>query len=215
MSKTAVDFLAVMNRELRRQLIQRSKNVELRRGAVLFQQDDPGDAFYYLKSGRLEAVVLSGSGSQLTLSVIEEGELVGEIAALDGGPRTATVRALTNCVLIRCPRELAMPVILESPDFAQEVIIALCRRLRNSTRLAKAVIMRRLAPRLADLLLSLAQSDGMVTATHAEMALRLGVTREAVSREIAALRDAKYLKPGGRGRLFILDRGSLRALIEE
>ena len=73
-------------------------------GAIIFKEGDPGNSAYLIEEGSVEVAVSSTQRSR-----IGKGELFGEIALIDQQPRTATVRALENTVLIPIPRNLVKP----------------------------------------------------------------------------------------------------------
>jgi len=91
-----------------------SEPVALDGGETLFHQGDPGEAIYAVESGMLEVSVLSAEGRKLTLNTLGPGDVFGEIALFDGGPRTATVHARASTRLARVRRtrlldELGLP----------------------------------------------------------------------------------------------------------
>ncbi len=68
-----------------------------RRGQIVFSRDDPGDTVIVVVSGRVKMVVRSADGGALTLAVIQPGDLFGELAVADDGPRSADAETLDDC----------------------------------------------------------------------------------------------------------------------
>jgi len=99
--------------------------IRLAAGQVLFQQGDPGTAMFVVASGELEVQV---DGERVNL--IGEREVVGEMAVLDPEPRSATVLALTDSLLLRITSEDLDLLMSEDVEVARGIIQTLCQRLR-------------------------------------------------------------------------------------
>ena len=100
-------------------------------GETLFERGDAGDAFYVVASGRARVVGRDPAGREISLSVMKRGDHFGEIALIENVPRTATVRAAEDLVLLRLSREDFLDFVREYPH----VRVALERFLRDfSTR---------------------------------------------------------------------------------
>ena len=82
-----------------RHLLSTAKQVSLKEGDVLFRQGAPGDGCYWLEVGILSVSIASNEGDERVLAVLGPGSIVGELAMLDGLPRSATVRAIRECTL--------------------------------------------------------------------------------------------------------------------
>lgn len=166
-----------------------AKPLQLAKGETLFMQGDQGDKLYILRSGALQVSVLSSAGRQLTLNVLGEGAVFGEIALFDPGPRTATVTALERCDLSQIKRADLMVEIRSQPDLALEMMRLAGRRLRwVSTQLEDHVFLP-LASRLARKLLYLsAQAGGSgqtVAMSQTDLAEHVAATREVVSKTLS------------------------------
>jgi predicted acylesterase/phospholipase RssA len=113
----------------RTRLASRAAWVELEAGGWLFRAGEPGDALFVLCSGRVEA--LAPEGADLPSREIGRGEAVGELAILTGAPRSASVRAKRDSLLLRVGRE-EFRDLLDEPGFAASLLGALGERLRGS-----------------------------------------------------------------------------------
>ena len=109
-------------------------------GQVLIQAGDAGDCFFILASGDVRVIAPAMFGEK-TIATIHAGSVFGEIAFLDGGMRTATVRALTDGHMLRVSREAFVAIQAFEPQLAQRIALDLGRlcasRLRQT--LAKPV----------------------------------------------------------------------------
>jgi CRP-like cAMP-binding protein len=198
-------------------LLMRARTRRLSAGQILFQKDEPGDGLYGVLAGRIAFTVDSIDGKELILNVLGQGEFFGEIALLDGKGRSATAVARDDCELLFIPRSEFLPFFSERPDAMMRVVELLCVRLRRSTDYIADAAFLDLQRRLAKQLLLMLAGDGRSSETglrisHAEFASMLGVSRERVSRQLAAWRD-KGILDQGRGRLFVRDRRALESLI--
>ncbi len=187
------------------------------RGALLFQSGDTADGLRVVEGGLLRVWVSSAEGREITLTLLEPGDALGEIALLDGAPRSASVTAMdaATTLLIRRPAFLA--VMETDPAIGRHIIALLCERLRLSTdhvgSIALLPLRRRVAAKLHQLAQSHAVPDGKGARfcrrfSQAELADMLGVTREAVNKQIATL-VADGLISLQRGMLHITDLDAL------
>jgi len=163
----------------------------LAREEVLFLKGDPGDGLYALRRGQIRIGSGSHEGRHVTLNILGAGDVFGEIALLDGQPRTADAVALEPCDLFVVQRRDFLGLLGRDPQIAVRVIELLCARLRwMSERMEEATLLP-LETRLARRLLSLAQDFGSdVQVSQQELAHVVGAARESVNRIAARLAAA-------------------------
>lgn len=180
-------------------LAARGTERSFRRGVVLIQQGDQGDALYIVVAGRLRAFTTGPQGKEMTLGEYGPGEYVGEMS-LDGGPRSANVETLepTRCAVV-C-REVLLAYIGEHPDFALVMMSRLIRRARLLTESARSLALFDVYGRLAVLLDRLAgppAADGTreiaERLTHQQIAGHLACSREMVTRLLKDLERGGYV----------------------
>lgn len=203
--------------DLLRQLAALSEIIALPRGEVLFYQGDEGDALYGLFDGSIRISLTSADGKEFTINLMESGDVFGEIALLDGLPRTADARAGRDCQLLRIPRRAFLDLMERETRLMRHVIDMLCERIRITTGEMTDVAFLDLRARLAKRLLDLSLSHGVedargvrigLTLTQTEVAQMLGVTREAVNKQIQSLVRAGVIAME-RGSITILARPQL------
>jgi CRP-like cAMP-binding protein len=107
-----------------------SRQVALEANAILFDQGDESDGLYVVESGILRIYLTAEDGREATINLLEDGEVIGEIALLDGLPRSAGVAALTPAKLIFIPRDPFLELLDGSTKLARQMILTLCERLR-------------------------------------------------------------------------------------
>lgn len=106
--------------------------VEVGGGEILFQEHDPGNCLYFVISGRLKASVTDANGQQQVIGEIVRGETVGEMAIFTGDPRSATITALRDSVLVKLSKVAFEQVITAYPAVSMNVTKLIINRLRTS-----------------------------------------------------------------------------------
>jgi CRP/FNR family cyclic AMP-dependent transcriptional regulator len=169
---------------------------------VLFHEGDASDGLYLLLSGRLKVYATASDGREVIYSVLEPGELLGELT-LDGGARTASVRAMTDARCLVLANGDARALLRAQPEFAEHVLAMAAARARHSTRMARSIALDTVRDRVVALLEAHALPDGPVARiptelTQQEIADRVGASRETVHKVIGALvRDGLLHKDAG------------------
>ncbi len=102
--------------------------MELGGGETLFREGDSGDALYFVLSGRLRVQRAQGGNVRVVAEIVA-GESVGEMAALTGDIRSATVVAIRNCRLARLSRAALERILSDHPQFLAPIAVLLARRL--------------------------------------------------------------------------------------
>ncbi|NZD58803.1 Crp/Fnr family transcriptional regulator [Sphaerotilus montanus] len=175
-----------------------------RKGVILIQEGEFGDTLYIVLSGRIKVFSIGPNDREITFGLYGSGEFVGEMS-LDGGPRAASVITVepTTCVVITRPTLLEH--ITQYPEFAFELLAKVIARARTATRDARNMALMDSYGRLVALIEELAvqQEDGtrrlVSRITHAEIASRIGCSREMVSRLLKDLERGGYTATIGRG----------------
>lgn len=153
-------------------------------GELLFQAGDPGDATYLVVDGEVEVRTTTGGGRDVRLISLAAGDLVGEMAALDGGPRSADVAALRRSRLWRISRAAMLAALEAEPKAAVALVVELSARLRAADAAISDQAVLDLGGRLARLLLAEHGAGGLVPLTQTEISRRLGYSREKVNRKL-------------------------------
>ena len=190
---------------------------------LLFQQGEEGDALYGIAEGLVRIWVSGEAGKELTLALLEPGDVFGEVALLDGLPRSASADAVEDCLLVVVRREAFLPLLAAESGLARHVIELLCERLRESTDRASEFAFLGLAARLARKLQALAVAHGQdekggairitLKLSQGELAQMLGVSREAVNKQLKAWTQ-EGLVHHEQGQVVITDRKRLAEVAE-
>jgi phosphoribosyl 1,2-cyclic phosphodiesterase/CheY-like chemotaxis protein len=110
-----------------------------KQGDVLFKEGDPAGGMYFIREGRVEMSMQTPNGPHV-LGAATIGDTVGELAALDGGPRTATARAVEPTVADYLPRDMLEPSLAAAPTATFRLMRLMAERLRKTDRLVGELI---------------------------------------------------------------------------
>jgi CRP-like cAMP-binding protein len=177
----------------------------LRPEEVLFQKGDPGDTLYAVRRGQIRIATGTEAGRRLTLNLLGSGDVFGEVALLDGRPRTADAIATERTELFMVRRRDFIELIAQRPHVAVRIIELLCERIRwMSDRMEESVLMP-LPERLARRLIALGDDYGAeIQVSQEELAVFIGSTRESVNRQLQEWKRQGLIEIG-RGRIRLID----------
>ncbi len=182
------------------------------KGVVLFKRGDEGNSFYGVRRGAIRIETGTEGGERLTLNILGPGDLFGEIALLDGHPRTADAIAAEDCEVIVLHRSDFRRIIEHHPGLALQLLDFLCERLRWMNERVEEIGLLPLKTRIARRLLGLARDFGTeLILTQDQLSEFVGATRENVSRQLQVWRKNGLIDLR-RGRIIVLD--SVRLLAE-
>ena len=191
-------------------------------GTVIFLRGDPGTSLYLIHTGRVRIGLSSAGGKEVTLTLLGPGDFFGDLALLDGAPRSADAMAYEACELFVLQRSDFMTQLDRQPQLAKELLSVMSRRLRRNADLIEEVAFLEVGARVARLLVGLADERGIPGATGLTLAGRLtqtdlaslvSATRESVNKCLSAYQREKLLA-WDRGRLILLDLAGLRRRAE-
>jgi len=167
------------------------------RHAVIVNEGDPTDAIYIILDGRVRIYVADDRGKEVTLNTQGPGEYFGELT-LDGGPRSASVMTVEPSRFMIIPRESLAAFFATHPEFAMHLVHKPIHRVRALTDRVKSLALQDVYGRVRNLLEELAEArDGvrMINGklTQADIASRVGASREMISRILTDLKIGGYI----------------------
>jgi CRP/FNR family transcriptional regulator, cyclic AMP receptor protein len=175
-------------------LARQARTLRLGPREALFSKGDPGDSMYLVMSGRVRVGVVSVDGREVTYALIGPGQMFGEIAILDGGPRSADATAAEPSELLVIERRDILAFIRANGDYGLRLIEMLCARLRHANELLEDTVFLSLPSRMAKQLLSLSDAvgerqskDESVTIRMSQQAVAdyMGISRESVNKVLS------------------------------
>jgi CRP/FNR family cyclic AMP-dependent transcriptional regulator len=113
-------------------------------GHTLFQAGDPGDSLFIVRHGEIELFIKDTAGQRIVLTTAESGDMFGELAMLDTGPRTATALALTETDVLVLDRDDLVLLFQRKPEAALHMLAALSGLTRKADELLRTRVSRNL-----------------------------------------------------------------------
>jgi CRP-like cAMP-binding protein len=186
-----------------------------RKGQEIFSQGGPGDSLCAVASGQVRINTVAADGTELSLNIMEPGDVFGEIAVLDGEPRTATATAIVPCNILIIERDQFLGLLSADAEIAIHLLKLFCTRIRYSTEFAEDSAFLSGRSRLAKRLVRLAEEHGTrdddqiaIDISQAELSQFLGISRQLVNQYLGHWSEQGWVKLG-RGKIVILDIDSM------
>jgi len=210
-SAAVLDALAATGRPL-----------DLARGTQIFARGERGERLMLVREGVIKISTYSLEGREMVLSFVHGGELLGEIAAIDGGPRTADATTMTAVSAFAWNRGAFLDVMRHHPDFALRVVTLLCERLRQTNVMVEAAVQLSMPARIARGLASLLRTAGRQAPdgwrldfklTQRDLGAYVGLARENVNRQLKQWEQEGLVRLE-RGEVVVRDRAALERLGE-
>jgi CRP-like cAMP-binding protein len=190
------------------------------RNSMIFSQGDVGDSLYGVVSGRVRISAEGPEGREMFLNIMEPGDTFGEIAVIDGLPRTASAVVLDASTLIVVRRDDFLDILEGEPTLAMHLLTLICQRLRWASDLVEESVFLVGPARLARRLLVLAALHGKPAAggmelalSQAELASFLGISRQFVNQNLRSWQERGWVALA-RSRILITDAEALRRVAE-
>ena len=190
---------------------------------VVLEGDCSMKALYLIASGTVQVYMTGVDGRETILSFLERGDFFGEMSLIDGEPRSASVRTVTDAQLMIIHREPFLTLIRQTPEIAMSLLSEMSKRLRKANKQIGSLSTMSVSGRVAGTLLNLMEERGMrihtdngqmVTVIHnrptqQQLADMSGTTRETVSRICSLLVKANAIAMTGKD-IVIFDENALQ-----
>ena len=192
-----------------------------RAGECLLDYGEGGSDLYFVASGKVRVQIQTVSGKEALLRDIGDGEFFGELAAIDGLPRSASIVALTDTTIAKMPPGLFREIIHTRPEVCDAIMALLASQVRMLANRVNEFSALDVCGRIRAELLRLARPEksgaaGTVISpppTHSELAARVSCRREAVTRELNALKRSGAIEQR-KTAIVLLDPAGLAESIE-
>ena len=185
-------------------------------GNVIVSREERDQSVYFIMYGRVHVLNYSSAGRIVTYSSLAEGGMFGEMAAIDGLPRSAWVCAVNDCMVIKISKEIFVSFLQKNPKFSMAVMRKLSKNLRELDERLVNILSMRAEQRVCVEIISMAKSTSVNSRfycvvempTQSNFANLVGLSRETVSRILSRLRSDGLIKISDNV-LDILDRKGL------
>ncbi len=191
-----------------------------RQGETIFFQGDYGQNLYLMESGQVRIYVQDDRGQETSVNFCSAGDIFGELAAIDGLPRSATVVAIEDTAVWTITRDQLRAHLQAAPQLAYNFMQALSVRVRYTSQQVGSLTMLDVPSRLAYKLLELAQNHGRVESdglrinlalTQSDLASAIGATRESSNKVLGQFKRSGYIRMAQK-QITLLDPDALREI---
>jgi CRP/FNR family transcriptional regulator, cyclic AMP receptor protein len=217
-----VDILGPLSDEEMEDLAKRAPDTFLEQGDILYSPQEGLERLFILKEGRVQLYEIGDDGDEITLSVVEDGNVFGEMALTGQSLSGIYVRVLTPSTVASLRREDVEDLILKKPEVGLRLVRELAERLRDSEARYADIVDKDVPARLATQILTLVDSEGVVSSesyripthyTHEQLGSMIGCKRVAVTRAFRKLEEAGAVELKER-HIVVKDLDALRGLAE-
>ena len=193
----------------------------LKQGQTLFWKGDEGTALYIVKKGTIKIVLPSTEGDEIIVTMFSEGDFFGEMALLDGEPRSADAVAIEPSEVFVLSRNNFLSFLQSNVNAIKSILSLLSKRLRRTDDMLEDTCFLNISARLAKKLAELAESHGRkdgniihidLSLTQKELGDMVGATRESINKELKSLREQGLILTE-ESKIQILDISRLKSLI--
>jgi len=220
-SIATIPFFASLDAAARDRVAAGMRMRRFRRGEVVFHVGDPGEGLFILVSGEVKISLPSETGDEAIIATLRAGDVFGELALLDGAPRSATATALVASQCAVLPREAFRVLIAEEPAVRDALLASLAAELRRLTMHVEELHFLDMTGLLAARLVRLATEGGTPaeggsvrlppTINQGDLAAMVGCTRQSVNKLLGQFADDRLVRLEREG-ILVIDMPGLVAL---
>lgn len=213
-------FFAGLDRATLERVAASMRSRRFRRGEVIFHAGDPGDALFVIVTGDVKISLPSETGDEAILATLRPGEVFGELALLDGAPRSASATAMSAAELVVLPRDRFRDLIATESGVRDALLASIAGELRRLTHHVEELHFLDMTGRLAARLIHLADDQGTVLSdgrirlpgnlTQGDLAAMVGCTRQSVNKLLGQFADEGLIRLDREG-IVVLDHDGLAA----
>lgn len=188
------------------------------KGEIVVQEGQPGGSLFVVVNGLLKVFVTSPGGEEMVLVTLKPADVFGELALVDGGPRSASAQALERSTLLVLGRNALLEIVREEPSLTDALLRSVGALVRRLTAQAADLVFLDLHGRVAKLLLGLAEDQGEQTEsgkvldlhmTQSDLAHMVGGSRQSVNQILRSFEERGYVELRGR-QILVKEPESLR-----
>jgi CRP/FNR family transcriptional regulator, cyclic AMP receptor protein len=201
---STIPFFAGLDRGALERVAGGTRARRFRRGEVIFHIGDPGDALFVIVDGEVKISLPSETGEEAILAALRVGDVFGELALLDGSPRSASATAIVATETVVLPRDRFLELIATEAGVRDALLASIAGELRRLTTHVEELHFLDITGRLAARLVRLAQGGGTRLAdggirlqtnlTQGDLAAMVGCTRQSVNKLLGEFTDAGLIR---------------------
>lgn len=171
-------------------LAARFYSVRYQRSEMIFREGEPAERLFLIHEGRVKLSVTSSSGGELLVAVLGRGQIFGELAVIDRGPRAMLARAMEPTMVHALSGDVFWTLLEGRPALARRLLELMARRLRRADQTSQDLVFFDAPTRLARKLLELADEHGEPTGVADQVRITVRVTQEDLAQMIGVTRGS-------------------------
>jgi CRP-like cAMP-binding protein len=183
-------------------------------GRIFYTPGETGEVLFILKTGAVQIYRMSSEGRKLVIAKLPPYSFFGEMSCIGQGMYDTFAEATEDSLICTMSRRDVERLLLSKPQVALKILDAVGKRVVQAESQLEEIAFKGLIPRLALLLLREATNDEIIGLSHQDLAERLGVYRETVTRALNELKTAGLIEIG-RKRIAITNRARLERAASE
>jgi CRP/FNR family transcriptional regulator, cyclic AMP receptor protein len=199
-----IPFFAGLERPALERVASGMRSRRFRRGEVIFHIGDPGDALFVIVEGEVKISLPSETGDEAILATLRPGDVFGELALLDGAPRSASATAMSVTETVVLPRDRFRELIATEAGVRDALLASIAGELRRLTTHVEELHFLDMTGRLAARLVRLAHEGGTrlgdggirlrTNLTQGDLAAMVGCTRQSVNKLLGQFTDEGLIR---------------------
>ena len=168
------------------------------KNTFILSAGDKADSLYIILTGSVKVSIVDIDGKEVILSLLEQGDIFGEMALIDDHPRSADIVTRGPCELMMIRKDDFRKCLAESPALSMQIMLGLVQKLREADRKIESLALVNVYGRVAQALLEFSEKKGDTLViddklTHQDIARMVGASREMVTRVMRDLVDGEYI----------------------
>ena len=180
-----------------------AKTFEMKREQIVFAPEDEAEKVYVLISGKVKLSKVADDGKEVTIAVLQPGDVFGELALFGGETHDSFAEVIEDATICAIPRADFEGLLNTRPSLSLGLLNSIMERLRQAESQIEDLVFRSVPARVSHLILKLAQEHGHVgpkgitihlRLTHQDVANFVGATRETVTNVLNELRSAGLIE---------------------
>lgn len=192
-----LDLFQALNECEKQKVLKLARGRNYIKGEIVFREGEHADTIYLIRSGRVLLYKTSDDGKEVSLDILEEGDIIGENTIFDDMQHTFSAKALEDTFICRCLKS-DFPQLLKNPDISMKIIKSLTDKLNNYTDSIANMAFYDVKNRVLNTLIRLCSKYGIVTnegikldiyLSHEDIAHLINASRVMVTNTIKALKN--------------------------
>ncbi|MFT8315303.1 MAG: Crp/Fnr family transcriptional regulator [Clostridium sp.] len=217
-----IPVFSQLSENILEEILKLQSTKKYKKGEIIFFEGDKGEAFFFVKSGKVKIYKTSLDGRDITLNILGEGSIFAEVTLFNDVSYPATVETMENSEIGIILNKDIEKMILSNNELALQIIKVLSKRLYRSQKTIKDMAFSDTYNRTSRTLLDLCERHGKETKTGIEIdiditrqdiANMVGTSRETVSRIISDLKKEGVVDTSAK-KIIIIDKGELEKCTE-